>query len=44
MPITLFVRKIGPVHVAEPGFTAGRQVVGRWQADGRQNTGEFGNF
>ena len=27
MPITLFVRKIGPMHVAEPGLTAG----GRWQ-------------
>ena len=22
----------------------GRQVEGRWQAGGRQNTGEFGNF
>ena len=21
-----------------------RQVAGRWQAGGRQNTGEFGNF
>ena len=31
---TFFVRKIGSVHVAEPGLTAG----------GRQNTGEFGNF
>ena len=31
MPITLFVRKIGPVHVVEPGLTAGR-----WQADGSQ--------
>ena len=34
MPITFFVRKIGPVHVAEPGLMAG----------GRQNTGEFRNF
>ena len=36
--ITFFVRKIGPIHVAEPGLTAGRQVAGR------RNTGEFGNF
>ena len=35
------MRKIGPIHVAEPGLTAG----GRWQvAGGRQNTGEFGIF
>ena len=34
-----FVRKIGPVHEAEPGLTAGR-----WQAGGRRNTGEFGFF
>ena len=34
MPITFFVRKIGPVHVAEPGLMAA----------GRQNTGEFENF
>ena len=27
------------VHIAEPGLTAGR-----WQAGGRRNTGEFGNF
>ena len=27
MPITFFVRKIGPVHVAEPGLTAGRWQV-----------------
>ena len=38
MPITFFVRKIGPVHIAEPGLMASRQ------ADGRRNTGEFGNF
>ena len=53
MPITFFMRKIGPVHVVEPGlmagrWQAGRQVAGRqagrWQADGRRNTGEFGNF
>ena len=26
--------KIGPVHVAEPGLTAGgRQMAGRWQSD-----------
>ena len=31
MPITFFVRKIGSVHIAEPGLTAGR-----WQAGGRQ--------
>ena len=37
-PITFFVRKIGPVHVAEPGLTAGRQVAVI------RNTGEFGNF
>ena len=36
---SIFVRKIGPVHVAEPGLTAGRQMAG-----GRRNTGEFGNF
>ena len=30
-PIPFFVRKIGPVHVAEPGLTAGRQADGRWQ-------------
>ena len=30
----ILCEKIGPVHVAEPGLTAG----------GRQNTGEFGNF
>ena len=24
MPITFFVRKIGPIHVAEPGLMAGR--------------------
>ena len=35
----IFVRKIGLVHVAEQGLMAGR-----WQADGRRNTGEFGNF
>ena len=34
MPITFFVRKTGPVNVAEPGLMAG----------GRQNTGEFGIF
>ena len=44
MPITFFVRKIGPVHVAELGLMAGR-----WQEDGRQmavrrNTGEIVNF
>ena len=39
MPITFFVRKIGSVHVVEPGLTAGRQVAG-----GRRNTGEFGIF
>ena len=27
----ILCRKIGPVHLAEPGVTAGRQVVGRWQ-------------
>ena len=27
----IFARKIGPVHVAEPDLTAGRQVAGRWQ-------------
>ena len=36
----ILCEKIGPVHVAESGLTAGR-----WQvADGRRNTGEFGNF
>ena len=35
----LSVRKIGAIHIAEPGLTAGR-----WQADGRRNTGECGNF
>ena len=26
------MRKIGPVHIAQPGLTAGRQVAdGRWQ-------------
>ena len=39
MPITFFVRKIGPVHVAEQGLMAGKGQVG-----GRQNTGEFENF
>ena len=39
MPITFLVRKIGPIHVVEPGLTAGRQVAGS-----RRNTGEFGNF
>ena len=34
---SFFVRKIRPVHVAEPGLTAR-------QAGGRRNTGEFGNF
>ena len=39
MPITFFVRKIRPVHIAEPGLMAvGRQVAVR------QNTGEFGNL
>ena len=39
MPIAFFVRKIGPVQVAEPGVTAGgRQVTVR------RNTGEFGSF
>ena len=33
MPITFFVRKIGPVHVAELGLTAGRQAGGRQVAD-----------
>ena len=33
------MRKIGPLHIAKPGLMAGR-----WQAGGRQNTGEFGNF
>ena len=33
--IIFFVRKVGPIHVAEPGLTAARQVVGR------RNTGEF---
>ena len=37
--ITFFVRKIVPVHVAEPGLTAGRQVAGR-QA-GRQVADEI---
>ena len=31
MPITFFVRKIGPVHIAEPGLMARRQTGGRWQ-------------
>ena len=30
----ILCEKIGPVHVAKPGVTAG----------GRRNTGEFGNF
>ena len=34
----ILCEKNGPVHIAEPGLTAGRQ------ADGRRNTGEFGNF
>ena len=40
----ILCEKIGPVHIAEPGLTAGKQVTGRWQAGGRHNTGEFGNF
>ena len=37
MPITFCVRKIGPIHVVEPGLTAGgRQMAGRWQAGGSQ--------
>ena len=32
MPITFFVRTIGPVHVAELDLTAGRQA-GRQMAD-----------
>ena len=35
----ILCEKIEPVHVAEPGLTAGRQVEG-----GTRNTGEFGNF
>ena len=38
MPITFFVRKIGPVHEAEPGLRAGGSQAGR------QNTGEIGNL
>ena len=38
MPITFFVRKIGPVNIVEPGLAAGRQ------AGGRRNTGEVGSF
>ena len=33
MPITFFVRKIGPVHVAEPGLTTGRQVADEIQVN-----------
>ena len=33
------MRKIGPVHIAEPGLTAGRQA-GR-QADGRKMADEI---
>ena len=34
MPITFFVRKIGPVHIIEPGLMASsRQMAGRWQSD-----------
>ena len=36
--ITFFVRKIGPVHIVEPGLMTGRQ------AGGRRNTGEFETF
>ena len=43
MPITFFVRKIEPVHVAELGLMAGRQE-GRQVAGSRKNTGEFGNL
>ena len=33
MPITFFVRKFGPIHIAEPGLTAGRQVVDKIQVN-----------
>ena len=33
MPITFFVRKIGPVHVAEPGLMVGRQVADEIQVN-----------
>ena len=36
MPITFFVRKIGPIHVAEPGLMADMQA-----GAGRRNTGEL---
>ena len=36
------MRKIGLVHVAEPGLTAGgRKVEGRWQEGGRQVAGRW---
>ena len=33
MPTTFFVRKIGPVHITEPGLTAGRQVADEIQVN-----------
>ena len=33
MRITFFVRKIGPIHVVEPGLTAGRQVADEIQVN-----------
>ena len=33
MPITFFVRKIGPVHVAELGLTAGGQMADEIQVN-----------
>ena len=35
-----YVRKIGPIHIAELGLTADRQA-GRWQAGGRQVVDEI---
>ena len=35
----ILCEEIGPIHVVEPGLTAGGRQVG-----GRRNTGEFGNF
>ena len=31
--ITLFVRNIGPIHIAEPGLTADRQVADKIQVN-----------
>ena len=37
-PLPLLCEMSGALHLAQPGLTAGRQVV---RPSGRQNTGEF---